>query len=239
MTLLLFLSAVVAGALGSAHCVGMCGPFVLVLEADGDNGERWRRRIAYNAGRLSFYAGLGALAGAGGTLLTQLPMGGVLLRCIAALLIVAMGLQLLSHWQPLRQLERLGGRLWQRIAPLTRALLPANTLPRAYLAGCLWGALPCGLVYSALALATASGSAAGGIAIMAGFWSGTLPALLLTGRAAAGIGKWRQQPRTRRLAGMAMLLGGIIALYLPLAHLDVDHADPASAQPGMHQHGGH
>jgi len=150
---------------------------------------------------------------------------------------VAMGLQLLTHWQPLRLLERLGGRLWQRIAPLTRAVLPATTLPRAYFAGMLWGALPCGLVYSALALAASSGSAVGGVAIMAGFWGGTLPALLLAGRAAATLGAWRQQPHTRRLAGIVLLVSGVIALYLPLAHLAGDHVEPESPHAALHQHG--
>src|SRR4051812_47429716 len=72
----LALSLFLAGLSGSAmHCVGMCGPFVLgQVMADaahvgpGGYGE-WRRLAGaalapYHLGRLTAYAGLGAIAGA-------------------------------------------------------------------------------------------------------------------------------------------------------------------------------
>ena len=238
MTGLLLLTAFAAGAFGSAHCLGMCGPLVIVLEGGSPSDGRWLRRFAYNAGRLGFYAGLGAVAGAGGTMFARLPMGGVVLRCIAAGLVMAMGLQLATRWQPLRALERVGGSLWQRLTPLTRHVLPANTLPRAVAAGLLWGAVPCGLVYSALALAASSGNAPAGAAIMLAFWAGTLPALLLAGRAAASLGTWQQHPRTRRLAGIAMLVSGAVALYMPLAHIAQGHAS-SPGQQAEAPHGQH
>ncbi|MEQ8205674.1 MAG: hypothetical protein RIA65_05825, partial [Woeseia sp.] len=66
---------------------------------------------------------------------------------------------------------------------------------------------------------------------------GGVPALLLAGRAAATSGAWRQQPHTRRFAGIVLLVSGVIALYLPLAHLAGDHVEPELPHAAMHQHG--
>ncbi len=57
----------VGGLLGSAHCVGMCGGFVLTL---GSVAPSWRanlaRQLSFGAGRLFTYIALGAAAGYGG-----------------------------------------------------------------------------------------------------------------------------------------------------------------------------
>ena len=62
----------VAGILGTAHCLGMCGPFALAI---GAGASGWRgalgRQFAYTAGRVFTYGVLGAIAGYGGARLTQ------------------------------------------------------------------------------------------------------------------------------------------------------------------------
>src|SRR5207245_546836 len=65
--LLLFLASV----LGSAHCVGMCGPYVALCSARLSPGpvtapQRVSLRLLFNAGRLATYAAIGALVGAFG-----------------------------------------------------------------------------------------------------------------------------------------------------------------------------
>ena len=53
----------VSGLLGSAHCLGMCGPFALAI---GSAAPAWRtnlaRQLCYSAGRIFTYAVLGAAA---------------------------------------------------------------------------------------------------------------------------------------------------------------------------------
>ncbi len=59
------------GLLGSTHCIGMCGPYVLMcLAAPGLGGAPRPLAFAlFTGARLSVYAGLGALAGqAGGSI---------------------------------------------------------------------------------------------------------------------------------------------------------------------------
>jgi sulfite exporter TauE/SafE len=89
-------------------------------------------------------------------------------------------------------------------------LLPAQTLPRAYLAGLVWGWLPCAMVYAALAAAAFSGGAAAGALGMAAFGLGTLPFLLGAGWLAARLRAWR------RAAGATVLGFGVYGL----AHAD-------------------
>ena len=50
-------------------------------------------------------------------------------------------------------LEKAGLRFWNTLAPLRAKVLPMDSLPKALIAGLLWGFLPCGLVYGALGVA--------------------------------------------------------------------------------------
>jgi len=217
---LLLPAAFLAGFFGSAHCLGMCGPLVLLLEGRGGAG-RWPRRLVYNAGRLGCYALLGAVAGGGGAVLTQaagLEAGLRILRLVAALLVVALGLDLLTGKRLLGTLERAGAALWRRLQPLARRVLPATTPLRALAAGFLWGALPCGLVYGAVALAATAGTPAAGAFVMAAFWAATAPALLVAGASAARLRQVRGRPLFKRAAGAVLVASGSVALLLPVLH---------------------
>lgn len=223
-----------AGFFGSGHCLGMCGPIVLLLEnpqAQSAGFQGALRRLLYNTGRLLFYMLLGAVAGAVGLVLTKVAGVGTglsLLRILAALLVIALGLNLLFNLQVLNYLEKSGAVLWRHLSPLARHVLPISSPARALGAGFVWGALPCGLVYSAVAIAATSGSAARGNLIMLVFWSGTLPALLLAGASANKLGKWTSNPTLRRFTGVMLLCVGIFALAMPYLH--------TGSADGAHQH---
>jgi hypothetical protein len=149
------------------------------------------------------------------------------LRVAAGLLVIALGLNLAFDWRTLAILERSGARLWTRLAPLSRHVLPVVTPGRAVAAGFLWGALPCGLVYSAVAIAATGGNATAGAYVMFAFWLGTAPALLLAGASAAKLALWRRKGAVRRGAGLILVVLGFLALALPLS---------AAIGPGQHLH---
>jgi sulfite exporter TauE/SafE len=210
---LLLPAAFLAGFFGSTHCIGMCGAIVVLFEQQVAGSLV--RRLAYNTGRLGFYALLGAVAGAGGAVLTRLGgmnVGLMILRLLAGLLVIAIGLNLVFNWSPTRFLESAGAGIWQRLSPLARRVLPMSTPARALGAGFLWGALPCGLVYSSVAMAATSGSAPGGAAVMLAFWAGTLPALLVAGAGAGQLNRLRTNLVFRRIAGLAVIVVGLFAL---------------------------
>jgi len=212
-------AAFLAGFFGGTHCLGMCGAIVILYEQQVSEFNPWLRRLFYNVGRLGFYALLGAVAGAGGAVLTKvsgISSGLFILRLLAGVLVIAIGLNLLFNWSATRFLEQAGAGLWRRLSPLARHVLPVATPARALGAGFLWGALPCGLVYSAVALAATSGNAQGGATVMLVFWSGTLPALLFAGVSAAKLSQLKSNANFRRIAGTIMIGIGLFAL-MPVA----------------------
>lgn len=223
--------AFLAGFFGSGHCFGMCGPLVVILESGPRGRSAWPFRLLYNLGRGTLYVILGAAAGVLGIVLTKIAGVDValrLLRWIAAGLVIAMGLDLLFNRRLLGLLEAGGAVIWSRLKPLTRKVLPVTSPAGAYAAGLLWGALPCGLVYSSVSLAAASGSGANGGLIMLVFWLGTLPALLFAGASANRVAVWARRPLLRRTAGSLMLLVGLAAVLLPiLRHASMPPGGPS------------
>jgi hypothetical protein len=221
MTGVLIPAAFAAGFFGSTHCIAMCGAIVLLFEGQNSNDHgRLLKRLFYNTGRMLFYVTLGVFAGASGALLMSgFAEGLLVLRLLAGVLIVLLGINLAFDWQALRFLEVAGASIWNRLSPLARHVLPIRSVTGAFGAGFLWGALPCGLVYSAVALASSSGSAASGALVMLAFWLGTLPALLVAGASAERLHRWKSRAAFRRIAGVIMIVFGMIALGLPLLHL--------------------
>ena len=175
------LTAFATGLAGSAHCVAMCGGISISL---GLGSMKKRLLPVYHGGRLASYATLGLVFGC------LLPLIGVrdyspawamALRLAAALVMFAIGLQIALGINLLRRLERYGSRLWQPLSRFVQTLLPVRTGSDAFLLGFLWGLLPCGLIYSALALAVVSGNPLHAALVMLAFGAGTLPAMLLLG----------------------------------------------------------
>lgn len=211
------MAAFFIGLLGGVHCLGMCGSIVGVLAAQLPQGKaHWPFHLAYNTGRLASYTLAGALAGAlgqAGLLLRDSVPVQHLLFGLSSLMLVALGLYLAGLWGFVRRIEQAGGMLWRRIQPLTRGLFPVVTPLRAGLLGMAWGWLPCGLVYSVLVTALASGSAAQGALVMLAFGLGTLPNLLAIGLFWESIRRWVQSPRVRLAAGMLVAGFGVYGLY--------------------------
>lgn len=200
----LLLPLFLVGLLGGGHCVGMCGGIVGALALGGR--VRWQLHLAYNVGRILSYTLAGALAGALGAagLLLGQPMR-LFLHLLASLLLLAMGFYLLGMTRGLAWLEAWGGRLWRRLQPQTRRFLPVRGVRQALPLGILWGWLPCGLVYSALATAMTAGGAAAGALCLLAFGLGTLPNLLLAGLLLARFRGWLEKPWLRRLAAMVII----------------------------------
>ena len=130
-------AAFLAGFLGSTHCVGMCGAIVVLFEGGRHDSAGARlRRLSYNAGRGAFYVVLGVLAGLTGALLSKavgVSTGLMLLRVLAAILVIAIGLNLLFEWRVTRFLESAGSGLWRSMSCHAGKVLPATTVPRATL----------------------------------------------------------------------------------------------------------
>jgi uncharacterized protein len=213
-----YVAVFIIGLLGGVHCAGMCGGIVgaLSLNTAPARSPAWALHLAYNLGRISTYTLLGAALGALGGVsllyndLLPIQLG---LYVAAQLMLILMGLYLLGQTRFMAPFERIGGVLWQRLSPLTRRFLPAQTPLHALPLGVLWGFIPCGLVYGVLATALVTGSALRGGLLMLAFGLGTLPNLFLAG---FFLQRFRHITRHKnvRIGAGALVLGlGLFGLY--------------------------
>lgn len=222
-------AAFLLGLFSSAHCVGMCGGIMgalsMAIPAQAKR-RRWWILVSYNAGRIGSYAVIGALAGAMANQLAELGAA-TWLRWLAGMLLIAMGLYLADWWRGLTYLETGGRYLWAYIQPLGKSLMPVDSAQKAVLLGLVWGWLPCGLVYSALAFAMTQGQASHAGLTMLAFGVGTLPSVLATGLVAQHLGKWLRKPAVRWPLALTIILFGCWTIWGG-GHVGHDHT-----------HGGH
>jgi sulfite exporter TauE/SafE len=213
-----------AGAAGSiVHCGPMCGVFVL-----GQMSERMarlppermceRQRIGnglllpYHLGRLTTYAGLGALAAGSAAVFGRLAWVGSLsavLLTIAALLFLthAVG-RVLPAFGKMDRAPRFWGRL---IGIFTRRIARGSVFGE-YLFGVTLGFLPCGFLYAAIAAAAASARPEMGAAAMVAFGLGTAPVLMVIG--VAGHAAGRRWSRGVTVAAPALMVLNAALLLL-------------------------
>ena len=226
-------AAFLVGLLGGTHCIGMCGGIVgalssgLSLEVQASRQRLLAAQLAYNTGRISSYTVAGVLLGLFGQQLGEtgvlegFPVG----RIVAGVIMILFGIYLAGWWHSLLFLERAGAHLWKHIEPLGRRFVPVRGAGQAYLLGLVWGWLPCGMVYAVLALALTSGSAAAGGSIMLAFGLGTLPVMITMGLAFNTLKRLVQDPRIRLVAGLLVILMGVMMLLAnPAGH--GHHAHP-------------
>lgn len=181
-----------AGLAGSMHCIGMCGGFACALGADPrGRAASWLRHLAYNTGRVATYCFIGAVVGQLGVLLvghdgetSAAAWAQRGLAMLAGALMIGIGAHFVAPrgrgGDPLRAFG--GERLARALRGVLRA--PGAAAPLAF--GALNGLLPCPLVYALAMQAAASGSALGGVLVMAAFGLGTFAAMLAMG----GVGLW-------------------------------------------------
>jgi len=144
-------TAFLLGLLGASHCLVMCGG-ISAATGMANNGQR---RIGYiflfNGGRIASYTIAGALVSLLGLWLADShQLAQQVLRLIAGIMLILMGLYVSRIWMLLTRFEAAGKVVWDKIQPLTSALLPVTTPSKALSLGLLWGWLPCGLIYSTL-----------------------------------------------------------------------------------------
>lgn len=215
-----FLSAFLVGLLGGGHCVGMCGGIVSAVSMHLPNQTKSQPKIlfliTYNAGRILSYTLAGVLAGLLGAssffLNHVLPIQH-LLYFISSLMLIFLGLYLAGFWYGITYIENAGRSLWEKLKPYSKRFIPVQNLTQAFALGGLWGWLPCGLVYSVLIAAIATGNAISGGLLMLAFGLGTLPTLLAMGMTAVRLKATLQNIWVRRASGLLVLGFGLVGIY--------------------------
>lgn len=218
-------TAVLMGLAGGPHCIAMCGAACAGIGQAA--GERRGAALAlFQLGRVVGYALLGALAAASMQGLGWLTVHSAALRPVWTMVHVAaavIGLVLLIQARQPLWLETGARRIWARVRGATQRWGLAAPLG----IGVAWALLPCGLLYSALLVATLSGSWVDGALTMALFALGTSVAMtagpwLLLRFGADVRGQWGV-----RLAGLALLVMSVWALWMGFAHDQAPWCAPA------------
>lgn len=228
-----FLSAFIIGLLSSGHCLGMCGGITSMLTSAIAQENSPKNNLltsaysknpfynksllvfCYNIGRISSYALLGAIVGFTGSIAAKnigVPLAG--LRMVAGVFLVLLGLYLGQWLMVLSKIETIGKKLWQVISPLSNKVIPVNNPLKALSLGVIWGWLPCGLVYSTLTWALASGDAITGALIMTSFGLGTLPALLTMSFGLLSLKKLLKNNKFRKSMAITIILYGFYSIFV-------------------------
>lgn len=213
------ISMLLIGLMGAGHCAGMCGGIIAALGFAADSRQsRWPIIVSYNLGRITSYGLMGALVGLLGQFGDQFLALGSWLRAAAGVLLILMGFYLAGWWKVLVHLEKLGQLVWKKIQPISSRLFQVRSIAKGFLFGMLWGWLPCGLVYSALAFAGATASPVTGLLAMMAFGIGTLPAMLLGGIFSTQLREILQGKWLRTMMALVLIVFGVWTLWAAVSH---------------------
>lgn len=234
------------GLLGSAHCLGMCGAFAVLIGAPARSwSNNLARQLVYSAGRIFTYAALGAAVGYG-----VLRIADGLGRWVNVPAGVAILAGALLVFQGLLAGGVLGrGMYWLRrvlsIRPTVAATHPGlgclvggmvGTFLRerrfgsVFLAGVLTGLLPCGLVYAFAALAASTSDPFLGAATMAAFGAGTVPMMVLAGTGAQVLSLAGRQ-KLLTVAAWCVVLTGALSIARGVSFLQLGDAPQVAGCP--------
>ena len=216
------LAAFMLGLMGSPHCLGMCGAISALSSVSSQprrGSSTWLLPLGFQLGRISSYALIGAIGGGVAAVMAgEFMIVGKSLRVLASVLLIVVAVSLAGWWKGSTIIEAGGAKLWRRLQPLVKRLLPADRLPKALALGGLWGFLPCGLIYSSLAWASTSASAAQSAWLMFCFGLGTLPSMLAVSAAHRSALAWLKRPWIRNLVAVSMIAWALYSastLFMP------------------------
>jgi sulfite exporter TauE/SafE len=217
---------VISGMLGSAHCLGMCGPFALAIgaAAAGWQANLWRQAW-YSAGRIFTYAVLGATAAFCGRRVAEAVSGWAnvpaILAIVAGAVLVVQGLRAagIIPNPGIAAGSCPGGAGFQ-------ALLQARGWRDVFLAGLFTGLLPCGLLYGMLALAASTHDVGRGLATMAAFGLGTVPAMVAAGVGGSLLGIAARR-RLHTVAAWCLVLTGLVSIARGAGFVSFGGGEPA------------
>jgi sulfite exporter TauE/SafE len=190
------------------------------FDAGAGQVARLRTHFSAQSGRMLVYMLGGALLGGAGAAFYGAfdhVAAYLALRWAAAVALGWIGLSVTGFAPSLAGIDRF-------TAPITIRLhqiggYAGATDRGAFVSGMLWGFLPCGMVYGALFYAMLSGSALGGVEVMAGFALGTLPSVTAVALGLAGFRRLGEIKRARVGVGLAIMALAALSVAAPAATL--------------------
>lgn len=226
MTPEIIIPAFLLGLGGSLHCIGMCGPLMLTFTFDKRQGSfplgSW---FIYHAGRILVYMVWGLVFGLIGSSVKWFGwQQNISLSLGLGILVILLLLKVFPSAE-----QKIGGIRWLgRLRNILVHHAQGQNRSSSFMGGMLNGLLPCGLVYVALAGATALQHPVQGALFMMVFGLGNLPLLA----AFTIAGNKLKVPLRRKLAAWYPFMIGIMAVMLIIRGLNFGNMLSPSLVPG-------
>ena len=236
-----YVTAFLLGLFSTVHCIAMCGSVIGALtlslpkEVREDHAKMFPYVLNYNLGRLFSYGVAGAIVGVLSSPLAEFN-GHAILRYVSLLVMIAMGLYLAGWFPKFAKMERMGAPIWRWLQPIGQKLLPVKTRSQALFLGVIWGWLPCGLVYAALAVAATVGEPVKASLVMLAFGAGTLPAVMGAGLFTGMLAALAKFKHLRQFAGVLIIAMALATAFWPMDHMkhNADAQDSEQTAPMDH-----
>jgi uncharacterized protein len=167
----LALTTLLMGLAGGPHCIAMCGAACGGIQTN----NMGLQIVKFHSGRVIGYAILGAIAAASVNTLAWFSDQTAALHPLWTffhVLVFAWGLMLLIFARQPAWADRLGRQIWGHVRQFSQ--LSGG----GFLTGLLWALMPCGLLYSALLVASLNANLVQGAFSMATFALGTSVSLM-------------------------------------------------------------
>lgn len=209
----LLLTTFIMGLAGGPHCIAMCGAACGAISKDSNQNA-----AQFQGGRLLGYSSLGAVAATSVNGIAWFSSQTSALHPIWTffhVLVLSWGLILLASARQPAWADQMGYRVWQRVR------LMAAVRGGSFMTGMLWAFMPCGLLYSAVLVASLSGSALQGALGMSAFAVGSSLSLLLGPRIWQKLkhgNRWFTEARGMRLAGLLLAASAGWAIWMDITH---------------------
>lgn len=212
--------AALDGLVGSTHCIGMCGPFIHILNSHSRSIVI--NQLIYNVARGFSYAFMGGLLGLIGSTLnlvlignTAATIGGILVMVMAiGYIFPHLGKRLGYLALPSFIIEGLG-KLLQKNSKNDKTI--------ATVLGLVSALLPCGLLYHAYAFALIASHPLHSAIIMLVFALGTMPGLVGFSAISGWLWKHTNRSQLQKIMGWLMLFAGLFIIFY---RSGIDPSDP-------------
>jgi uncharacterized protein len=210
----LALTTLLMGLAGGPHCIAMCGAACGGLQKSSAGIRIWQ----FHTGRIIGYASLGAIAAASVNTLAWFSDQTLALHPLWTffhVLVLAWGLVLLIFARQPAWADQFGRHIWDKVKRVS--LLSGGGI----FTGMLWALMPCGLLYSALLVASLNANPVSGAFSMATFALGTSVSLIIGPwfwfRLKHGL-KWLGDSTSMRLAGLFLSGVAAWAIWMDVMH---------------------
>ncbi|MDR1914828.1 MAG: sulfite exporter TauE/SafE family protein [Clostridiales bacterium] len=205
----------VIGLVTSVHCVAMCGGINLsqcIPRGHSEQNSILRPTFLYNLGRVISYTVVGFIVGALGSVITFSNTTQGILKLIAGLFMVIMGINMLGIFPWLRKLNPSMPKIFS--SKINRAKRGSERMSqnlRPLVVGLLNGLMPCGPLQAMQIYALSTGSPVEGAISMFVFSVGTVPLMFALGAVSSGLGK--------KFTRQVMTAGAVLVVVLGLSML--------------------